>query len=161
MYLLRFYLSINDPNIISGSVENDRSGNTYHNYIYNVQNNQRNMANVQSNIVMAEEGEIEEAKADEDEIPELEYRDDSSDDKDEDYYPSGEEDVELEADEDYRSGIEDDDDPKPVRTCSGRPVKEQKFYHEEYQFLYSPEESGLRRTQSSNASPRQRRKMRE
>jgi hypothetical protein len=38
-----------DPNIISDSAENDRIGNTYHNYIYNVQNNQRNTANVQNN----------------------------------------------------------------------------------------------------------------
>jgi hypothetical protein len=71
-----------DPSIIPDAVENDRSGNTYHNYIYNVQNNQRNTSNVQNNIVVAEEGKIEEAEADEEDVPKLVYCDDSSDDED-------------------------------------------------------------------------------
>jgi hypothetical protein len=130
-----------NPNIIPDSVENDRSGNTYHNqnnYVYNVQNNQRNIANVQNNIVIAEEGEIEEAEANEDDVPELVYRDDSSDDEDDDYVPSEQEDVELEADEeleDRRSAQEEEETVR--RSRSGRPIKERKYYHDEYQFLQS------------------------
>jgi hypothetical protein len=130
-----------NPNLISDSFENDRSGNTYHNnnYIYNVQNNQRNIANVQNNVVIAEEGEIEEAEANEDEVPGLVYRDDSSDDEDDDdYVPSEQEDVELEAEEeleDYRSA--DDGEETVRRSRSGRQIKERKYYHDEYQFLQS------------------------
>jgi hypothetical protein len=89
---------------------------------------------VQNNIVVAEEGEIEDNEADEDEVPGLVYREDSSDDEDEDYVPSEQEDIELEEEEceDYRSADEE------VRTTrSGRQVKERKYYHDEYQFLQS------------------------
>jgi hypothetical protein len=37
---------------------------------------------VQNNIVVAEEGKIEEAEADEEDVPKLVYCDDSSDDED-------------------------------------------------------------------------------
>lgn len=130
-----------EHHIIPDSAENDRSGNTtYHNYIYNVQNNQRNTANVHNNIVLAEEGEIEDAEAEDEHIPKLQYRDDDSDDEEEDYVPSDQEDIEMEDIE-----IEDDEDCRgaaaesvPERTTrSGRTVKQQNYYHDEYQLLQS------------------------
>jgi hypothetical protein len=88
--------------------------------------------------VVAEEGEIEEAEAAEEEIPGLVYREDSSDDEDEEYVQSDQEDIPLEEDEickDYRSADEEEESVR--RTRSGRTVKERKYYHDEYQFLQS------------------------
>ena len=89
-----------------------------------------------NNIVIAEEGEIEEAEAKDEGMPGLVYRDDSSDDEDKDYVRSDQNDMELEAEEEYLEDRSVNAEPEPMmRTCSGCRVKERSFYHNEYQFL--------------------------